>query len=605
MILILRGVFPFLAVMLMFLTTTASARAQAGEGLLIPMGGGYSDLYPGLMATLTARTSGDAINIVVLPTTYSTSAAAITPGEVEINLRDAETRRKEIEGACQRAAPDGVTCRAVTAPIFTRADAENPAHLAYFGDDVAAVFILGGDQMVAMQALANTPVEAALAAIYARGGVIAGTSAGAAVQSRAMIADYSPNYGVGRSFDAGAAAVWDDEEQRGLDFGVAHAILDQHFFQRGRLGRLIDAILRPDLPKVGVGVDAYTGVQVFDGAVLTNTFGLYTVAVLDAATYDAAGTAQTVGERQWLSVRNLLVHLLAPGDFGYDLAARRHSLAAPTPMITRTLALTLPAGAGPLFVAGGLEPDSAAYGQFTALITDTEAPLLVVVAGYPNDRAAARAAGRLAAQFSGPVTTTVVSSKGGAPLLLDGPYRGIIVTGRDQSLLKAAQMMALREQWLAGVPLLLDAAAAALAGPSFSAHEATPEEGEAAEKAAQRSFLEGRTVITGGLGLLPIAVEPDVIENNRWGRLFSLAYAAPDTPAFGLGRNTALALLPEGVSIIGEEVVVSLDLRPATLAWGANRAFVMANGLLDVFAPGDAVVYAAAETRPGGAGQAD
>ena len=185
-----------------------------------------------------------------------------------------------------------------------------------------------------------------------------------------------------------------------------------------------------------------------------------------------------------------------------------------------------------------------------------------------------------------------VSSKAGAPLALNGAYRGIVVTGRDQSLLHAGQLAALRDHWLAGTPLLLDAAAAALAGPAFSAHEPTPEEGEAAEKAAQRSFLEGRTVITDGLALLPITVEPDIVENNRWGRLFSLAYATPDTPAFGLGRNTALALLRDGATVVGDEVVVSLDLRHATLDWGINRAYVIANGLLDVFAPGDTVAYA-------------
>jgi cyanophycinase-like exopeptidase len=176
-------------------------------------------------------------------------------------------------------------------------------------------------------------------------------------------------------------------------------------------------------------------------------------------------------------------------------------------------------------------------------------------------------------------------------LALTGEYRGMIITGRDQSLLQVERLTALRERWLDGAPLLLDSAAAAIAGAHYSAHAPTPEEGEAAEKAAQRSFLEGRTVISAGLALLPVAVEPDVVANNRWGRLFSLAYVHPAAPAFGLGQGAALVIRPDGAEVVGDEVVVSLDLRPATLAWGANRAFVIANGLLDVFAPGDTVAY--------------
>ena len=294
----------------------------------MPVGGGYADVYPGIVAAFLERAEQGHVRIVVLPTSYSSSPVEITPGERATNLQDAERRRFEVEEACKRAAPAGVTCAAVIAPVFVREDAESPELAALF-DDATGVFILGGDQGVTMEVLAGTAVEQALTGLHRRGGVVAGTSAGGAVQSRAMIADYSRNFAAANSLAAGSAELWNDDERRGLDFGVQGAVLDQHFFQRGRLGRLLATITRPDAPHIGVGVDAYTGLRIEAGHTLTDVFGLYTVAVLDADTFGAAGSAGQVGDRATLSLRNVLVHLLAPGGSGYDLETRSHTLAAP------------------------------------------------------------------------------------------------------------------------------------------------------------------------------------------------------------------------------------------------------------------------------------
>ncbi len=586
-------------IMLTTLLTGVTARAQPDGGLLVPVGGGYADVYPGIVAAFLEAAVDGTVNITVLPTTYATNAESITAAEREVNLRDAERRRFEIEEACKRAAGDDVTCTARIAPIFTRADAEDPENLDFFDASTSAVFILGGDQGAAMQALANTPVEEALAAVHARGGVIAGTSAGGAVQSIAMIADYSRNFAAGNALDRGAADLWNDDERRGLSVGVEGAILDQHFFQRGRLGRLAEAILRPDAPHLGIGVDAYTGLRIENGATLTGVFGLYTVAVLDAATYGAADAVHYVGDRETVSARNLLVHLLAPGDFSYDLATRRPSLAAPAAVVTRTLdALALPAGAGPLLLTGGLAADSAVWEHFLTLTGEDDAPLLIVAAGYPNDRPAQRAADKVGAHLGGAYDSVVVSKRGAAPLAIDKSYRGIVVLARDQSLLQPARLAAIKAAWLDGVPLLLDGAAAALAGPVFSAHGPTPEEADAAEIATQRSFLEGRTVITDGLTLLDIMVEPAFLADNRWGRLFSLAYTNPARVAFGVADDSALAITGDGASVIGDNVVVSLDLRDAALDYGDNRAFAIANGIVDIFAPGDDVRFTTARREP-------
>lgn len=182
-------------------------------------------------------------------------------------------------------------------------------------------------------------------------------------------------------------------------------------------------------------------------------------------------------------------------------------------------------------------------------------------------------------------------------MAIDGPVGGIVVLGRDQSLIEPQRLAALKDAWLAGAPLLLDNAAAAIAGPVFSAHEPTPEEGDEAEVATQRSFLQGRTVITDGLALLDVTVEPQVIENNRWGRLFSLATSHPEQIALGLSDGAALMLNADGARVLGDGVLFVLDLRQAALDFGDNQQFVIANGLLDLFAPGDQVRATAAIRR--------
>lgn len=568
--------------------TYVHASAQDAAGLLAPVGGGYADVYPGIVAAYLSRAQNKVVRVIVIPTTYSTNAASITTAERETNLRDAERRRFELEEACKRAAPKSVRCSVAIAPIFTRSDAADTQILKLFSPDVTGVFFLGGDQAVAMAALANTPAEAAIADIYARGGVIAGTSAGGALQSQAMIADYSPNVAAGNALTRNAADLWNSEDRRGLSVGVTGAVLDQHFFQRGRLGRLLSTILRPDAPPIGIGIDAYTGARIESGRVVTGVFGLYTVAILDAATYRATATIAYRGESAWISARNVLVHLLAPGDFAYDIATRTSSLAPPPPAPTHTLdALTPPAGAGPLFLTGGLAADSAVWSRFVDSTSGSDDPLLIVATAFANARPAQRAADKLGSRLGGDYVVEVVDARQNKPLTLAGAYRGIVVLARDQGLLRPAQLTVLADAWRTGTPLLLDGTAAALAGTKFAAHGPTPEDAEAAEIATQRAFLNGRTVITPALGLLDIAVEPRVLADNRWGRLFSLGYHQPDRVAFGIADNAALIVTADGATVAGDNVVVSLDLGSATLALGENQAFVIANGLLNVFAPGD------------------
>lgn len=583
-----------LMLLILGLLPVADLRAQepTPPPMLVPMGGGYADLYRGFSQLLVSRARNGVVKVLVIAASYSSNPVAITPGERETNLQDAQRRRYELEEACKRAAPAGVTCSAVVVPVFVREDALTLPLGDYFTPDVTGVFFLGGDQTAAMQVLANTPVEEALADLYARGVVIGGTSAGCGVQSRAMLATYAENFAASNALDFGAAEVWATEERRGLSFGLEHAILDQHFHQRGRLGRLLNAIAQPGVPHMGIGVDAYTGIRVDEGRYLRGAFGLYTVTVLDAETYHAADSVRYRGPRHTLGLRNVLVHLLAPGEVEYDLVERTTSLGAPAPRVERSYeALRLPEGAGPLFIGGGqttLE-GNAVLARFAELSGGAGGKVLVIATGYANERPALRAADKVAKALGVPAQSLFVPPQDATPVAVPEDVTGIVLLGMDASLINPAALAPVGEAWRRGVPLLADGAAAGVIGLVYSPYGPTPLEGEEREIATQKAFLEGYTQLAPGLGLVKATFEARVLEDVRWGRLFSLAYQQPQALAVGLTENTALEIGYDGTFQRGENVIFVLDLREARLGWGSNRAYVIANGLLDVFAPGEAV----------------
>lgn len=106
------------------------------------------------------------------------------------------------------------------------------------------VWLEGGQQSRIADAYAGTAVELELSALLERGGVIGGTSAGAAVLTSVMIAGGNPEPRIAT----------------GLDL-LPGCVVDQHFLARGRKARLITALAKnPGL--VGFGVDEGTALIV-------------------------------------------------------------------------------------------------------------------------------------------------------------------------------------------------------------------------------------------------------------------------------------------------------------------------------------------------------
>jgi cyanophycinase len=121
----------------------------------------------------------------------------------------------------------------------SREKADDPAFVAPI-DKATAVWFGGGDQSKITAAYRDTAVHRALRALLARGGVIGGTSAGAAIMSDVMIEGGNPRAEVGS----------------GLGF-TKNLVVDQHFLARSRINRLLGVVAeRPGL--VGIGIDEAT-----------------------------------------------------------------------------------------------------------------------------------------------------------------------------------------------------------------------------------------------------------------------------------------------------------------------------------------------------------
>ena len=180
----------------------------------------------------------------------------------------------------------------------SRADAHDPELVARF-ENATAVFIGGGSQLKLSQFLVGTPVWNAIVDAYQRGVVIAVTSAGASIMSRFMIS-------------LGDEGLTPRQRSSQLTAGLGlleDVIVDQHFDQRGRYGRLMSIVANsPNL--LGVGIDENTAVEIRDGHVMT-IVGTGGVFVLDAR--HAVTDAPDARRGAPLLVSGAVVHSLPTG----------------------------------------------------------------------------------------------------------------------------------------------------------------------------------------------------------------------------------------------------------------------------------------------------
>ena len=391
------------AALLVSLTLGGAWTSAATIPTFVPIGAGYSaETLEQFAAEAAEVDASGEVSILVLPITFGVDPLSMSNGLRNQNLTLADNRRGLVEDACLAVIPAGETCDVVLAPVLVRADAFDPANVALVTPGLDGIYILGGDQVVAMQVVANTPLEAALATAQAAGAVTSGNSAGAAVESADMIAGYIGNNGPEQGFEQGAVDLWTyngpTDDTRGLVFGLQDLLLDQHVLQRGRIARLIATAFGAG--ELGIGVDADTAVTIENGAVLTEVGGFSAAFATDSLTYGSLGQFDGTGT---LSVHDVATHVLAPGD-GFDLLNRRPitggtTLVAPDLTGRAFPSAATPAGSGPLLLGGG-SPSAAILDRLVSASGGAGASIVVLAAGYAKPEIATKDAKVFAASLA-------------------------------------------------------------------------------------------------------------------------------------------------------------------------------------------------------------
>ncbi|MBB6245320.1 cyanophycinase [Rhodanobacter sp. A1T4] len=257
------------------------SRVVEGEqrGWIVPIGGAEEkENDPRILKRFVELCGGSDANIVVIPTAsqladtgerYEKLFTGLGVGEV--GVLDFDMRR----------------------------DTEEKNRLARL-DQATGIFFTGGNQLRLSTMLGGTPVAQRIRALNARGVHVGGTSAGASILSEHMIAFGKE----GLSPTAGSVRL-----APGLGL-TNRFIIDQHFSQRDRLGRLM-AALAYNPYAVGIGLDEDTAAFIRpDNTVEVEGSG--SVTVLDAGNLQFSSMAQA-GEHDPVCMLGVTIHVLIAG----------------------------------------------------------------------------------------------------------------------------------------------------------------------------------------------------------------------------------------------------------------------------------------------------
>lgn len=199
----------------------------------------------------------------------------------------------------------GATGCAIVNPR-TRSEADD-ASLVQALDEATGVFMSGGNQLKLSQIFAGTACGEAILRAHRRGAVVGGTSAGASIMSEFMIS-------------LGDESVTPRQRTSQLTHGLGlldGVIVDQHFAQRQRYGRLMSIVASsPNL--IGIGIDEDTAIEVKAGRFTVH--GRSTAFVIDCSS--AVTDAPDARRYAPLLVSGAVVHALPAGST-FDLATRR------------------------------------------------------------------------------------------------------------------------------------------------------------------------------------------------------------------------------------------------------------------------------------------
>ncbi|HEX5465823.1 MAG TPA: cyanophycinase [Candidatus Limnocylindrales bacterium] len=196
---------------------------------------------------------------------------------------------------------------AIHAQSRAEANDDGPAGQLSVVATASGIFLTGGNQLRLAATIGGTRLAQAVLEAHAGGATVAGTSAGASAMSSHMVA-----------FGASGASPRQRMAQVAAGLGVLPGVIvDQHFQQRNRLGRLLSIIAQnPSL--LGIGIDEDTAGDVGPDGVL-EVVGRRSVTIVDGA--DSETDAWEVAAHRPIMISDVRLHSL-PAGYRFDLYRR-------------------------------------------------------------------------------------------------------------------------------------------------------------------------------------------------------------------------------------------------------------------------------------------
>jgi cyanophycinase len=273
------------------------SRTPQGEtrGWIVPIGGAENkENDPHILERFVRVSGGDEANIVVIPTA---------------------SRMHETGSRYEKLFADLGAAKVAVMDFDTRRDCQEPGRLRRL-EEATGIFFTGGNQLRLTTLLGGTPVAKLIRVRNARGVAVGGTSAGASILSEHMIA-----------FGDEGSAVISGSVRLAPGLGLTNRfIIDQHFRERDRLGRLITALAYNPFA-IGIGLDEDTAAFVGPDETV-EVEGSGGVTVVDAADVSYSSISE-VAEGQPVCILGLRLHVLTAGAT-FNLHTRQAAAATAT-----------------------------------------------------------------------------------------------------------------------------------------------------------------------------------------------------------------------------------------------------------------------------------
>jgi cyanophycinase len=269
------------------MTEASVLRAVGGAGPVMVIGGAEDRFRDKVILGTFATLAGGADGSVVVISTASSLGDAATRAYRELFL--------------------GLGIGSVTGiRPEEREEADDPAVVSALSE-ATGVFLTGGNQSRLTQVVAGTRLGDAISNVHDRGVVLAGTSAGASALASHMVAFGRPGPTPKHRMVTLAAGL-------GIVPGV---VIDQHFEERGRIGRLL-ALVAQSPSLLGIGIDEDTCAVVTADRVL-HVLGRGAVTLVDGS-HVKTDAYRGKGYRP-VMVSGAVLHSL-PSGYRFDMRGR-------------------------------------------------------------------------------------------------------------------------------------------------------------------------------------------------------------------------------------------------------------------------------------------